>query len=177
MEKWCNLKMLIGLLKRYLSQWCLKIFHLVKIIDKSCIIIIKTRTGKVWWPKRKNVLETGDKSSRIIYDRWLILRPKVSRNPRIQAMNISVRTKNGDFLLPWAKIKVISRAFPCCYYDVRHVVSLVVLRVMVPVWRNTFGRTLYVFPYKKIILRLFSKPLISQCLHCTYTLWRDLIQV
>ena len=27
MEKWCNLKMLICLIKRDLSQWCLKIFH------------------------------------------------------------------------------------------------------------------------------------------------------
>ena len=131
---------------------------------------MSTKAQDKFGDQRPKCIAKRDKSSRIIYDRWLILRSKDSRNPRLQAMNISVRTKNGDFLLPWAKIKVISRAFPCCYYDVRHVVSLVVLRVMVPVWRNTFGRTLYVFPYKKIILRLFSKPLISQSVHCSYTL-------
>ena len=91
--------------------------------------------------KDQNVLQPGDKSSRITYDRWLILRSKDSRNPRLQAMNISVRTKFGDFLLPWAKIKVMFRVFPCCYYDVRHIVSLVGLRVMFLVWGNTFGRT------------------------------------
>ena len=110
---------------------------------------MSTQAQDKFGDQRPKCIAKRDKSSRIIYDRWLILRSKDSRNPRLQAMNKSVKTKCGDFLLPWAKIKVISRAFPCCYYDVRHVVSLVVLRVMVPVWRNTFGRTLYVFPFKK----------------------------
>ena len=81
--------------------------------------------------KDQNVLQTGDKFSRIIYDRWLILRSKDSRNPRLQAMNISVRTKFGDFLLPWANIKLMSSRFSCCYYfDFLHLASLIRLRVM-----------------------------------------------
>ena len=81
--------------------------------------------------KDQNVLQTGDKFSRITYDRWLILRSKDSRNPRLQAMNISVRTKFGDFLLPWANIKLMSSIFSCCYYfDFLHLASLIRLRVM-----------------------------------------------